>query len=496
MAHFPTAAIGLFGLVSGAALAGLPRRCSSRAVELSARDWLLIVAVGLGPLGAAFFLWDKALKHGDARHIGILSYLTPLASTLLLVVTGPAVQRLDRPAAALIIGAAIVGVRGTLNPRYRLLDSSNISAAGSELVTTSRPIRAMVAPLVPDISKVEPCSRISMNTKSGTSSRISSRNEVKRPPRWIDSTMIACGRPSLQKLHRLVDRADEIDQHAHVAQRVADHHPHLPPRGDDEHVAAGERLGVAGLARGVVDLLGRQARHFFVRRLRELEHQGADAGDVLAFDHQAHRPGGLLDQPPAERIEPRRHRRGDAQVVVHVRGSMPEPAGQPGMHRPGLEIDGEVDVRVGVRQGPVERGVEQAEQERAVDDDARRLELRLQGDAAGLGLAGAQCEHALHRLLRAAALRATGARRPEAKRVSCWPIIPTWRACSTSSRRRAQAGAVDLAGGGEDVDALQRRGQRRRDLGADLGDELMPSLVGRGRHGVGLEISHGNGAQG
>ena len=45
--------------------------------------------MGLGPLGAAFFLWDKALKLGDARQIGILSYITPLASTaLLMLVTG------------------------------------------------------------------------------------------------------------------------------------------------------------------------------------------------------------------------------------------------------------------------------------------------------------------------------------------------------------------------------------------------------------------------
>jgi hypothetical protein len=48
-------------------------------VALSARDWLLISVMGLGPLGAAFFLWDKALKRGDARQIGILSYITPLA---------------------------------------------------------------------------------------------------------------------------------------------------------------------------------------------------------------------------------------------------------------------------------------------------------------------------------------------------------------------------------------------------------------------------------
>ena len=34
------------------------------------------------------------------------------------------------------------------------------------------------------------------------------------------------------------------------------------------------------------------------------------------------------------------------------------------------------------------------------------------------------------------------------------------------------------------------------DLGADLGDELMPSLVVRRDGKVGLGISHGNGAQG
>ena len=96
MPHFPTAAIGLFGLVSGV-LALLCHLGFEPAATLSLRDWVLIAAVGLGPLGAAFFLWDAALKRGDARRIGILSYLTPLASTLLLVATiGPAADRLDR----------------------------------------------------------------------------------------------------------------------------------------------------------------------------------------------------------------------------------------------------------------------------------------------------------------------------------------------------------------------------------------------------------------
>jgi drug/metabolite transporter (DMT)-like permease len=111
VAQFPTAAIGLFGLVSGL----LSLACHvllEPAAALSGRDLLLITIMGLGPLGAAFFLWDKALKGGDARHIGILSYITPLASTTLLVlVTGREFSLSILLAAALIIGAAVLGTR-------------------------------------------------------------------------------------------------------------------------------------------------------------------------------------------------------------------------------------------------------------------------------------------------------------------------------------------------------------------------------------------------
>ena len=82
------------------------------AATLSARDWLLLAVMGLGPLGAAFFLWDRALKLGDARQIGILSYITPLASTaLLLVVSGRAFSWSIGLAAVMIIGAAVLGTR-------------------------------------------------------------------------------------------------------------------------------------------------------------------------------------------------------------------------------------------------------------------------------------------------------------------------------------------------------------------------------------------------
>ena len=111
VAPFSTAAIGLFGLVSGA-LSLLCHALLEPATALSARDWALLAVMGLGPLGAAFFLWDKALKSGDARQIGILSYLTPLCSTaLLMLVSGRALSWSIALAAVMIIGAAVLGTR-------------------------------------------------------------------------------------------------------------------------------------------------------------------------------------------------------------------------------------------------------------------------------------------------------------------------------------------------------------------------------------------------
>lgn len=108
---FSTAAVGLFGLVSGV-LSLLCHWALEPAVTLQSQDWWLLLAMGLGPLGAAFFMWDKALKLGDARQIGILSYITPLASTaLLMVVAGRPFSWSIVLAAAMIIAAALLGTR-------------------------------------------------------------------------------------------------------------------------------------------------------------------------------------------------------------------------------------------------------------------------------------------------------------------------------------------------------------------------------------------------
>ncbi len=82
-----SAVVSLYCLASGALSLGA-HALLEPAYSLSASQWPWLIALGLGPMGLAFFTWDAAMKRGDARVIGSLSYLTPLLSTLLLVLLG------------------------------------------------------------------------------------------------------------------------------------------------------------------------------------------------------------------------------------------------------------------------------------------------------------------------------------------------------------------------------------------------------------------------
>ena len=114
--HFPTAAIGSFAAVSGV-LSLLCHWWLESPVQLTAQDWGLMTLLGLGPLGGAFFLWDAALKRGDAQQIGVLSFLTPLLSTLVLLgVRGESPSASVVVAALMIVGAAVVARRANSGP--------------------------------------------------------------------------------------------------------------------------------------------------------------------------------------------------------------------------------------------------------------------------------------------------------------------------------------------------------------------------------------------
>ncbi len=55
-----------------------------------AMTWLAVLALGVGPVGAAFFLWDIGMKKGDIRFLGVASFAAPPISTLALVISGKA----------------------------------------------------------------------------------------------------------------------------------------------------------------------------------------------------------------------------------------------------------------------------------------------------------------------------------------------------------------------------------------------------------------------
>jgi drug/metabolite transporter (DMT)-like permease len=111
--RFPTPAIGLFALVSGVLALGA-HFVFEPAASISATDWLLLLVLGVGPLGGAFYLWDAALKIGDPRRIGLLAFLTPLLSTVLLVVvSGNSMSWQLLLATGLIVGGALLGPRSS-----------------------------------------------------------------------------------------------------------------------------------------------------------------------------------------------------------------------------------------------------------------------------------------------------------------------------------------------------------------------------------------------
>ena len=75
----------------------------------SRREWVAILLLGAGPVGAAFFLWDHGTKRGSLPLLGALSYAAPVISTILLVAFGEAAATWQLAASCLLVtaGAAL-----------------------------------------------------------------------------------------------------------------------------------------------------------------------------------------------------------------------------------------------------------------------------------------------------------------------------------------------------------------------------------------------------
>lgn len=65
--------------------------------------WAAVLALGIGPVGAAFFTWDIGMKQGDIQLLGVASYAAPLLSTLALVMAG-----ITKPTWAIALAAVLI----------------------------------------------------------------------------------------------------------------------------------------------------------------------------------------------------------------------------------------------------------------------------------------------------------------------------------------------------------------------------------------------------
>ena len=138
-----------------------PHSCTAWSKSRSGRNtaqWLAIIALGVGPVGAALYAWDIGMKRGDIRVLGAASYATPLLSTAFLILAGFA-----KPSANIAIAAVLI--------------------AGGGLIAAKDMIREALMAVVPD-AKASRNSRIPGSARQpGTSApaRMLRKFEIRAP---------------------------------------------------------------------------------------------------------------------------------------------------------------------------------------------------------------------------------------------------------------------------------------------------------------------------
>ena len=108
----PTESVTIYCL--GTALLSLPAHLALEQTvwPQGTYGWLAVLALGIGPVGAAFFTWDIGMKKGDIQLLGVASYAAPLLSTLALVLAG-----FTAPSWTLLIAAVLIAGGAALAAR-------------------------------------------------------------------------------------------------------------------------------------------------------------------------------------------------------------------------------------------------------------------------------------------------------------------------------------------------------------------------------------------
>ncbi|WGD52949.1 EamA family transporter [Bradyrhizobium sp. CB1650] len=100
----PTDAVAGFCLATAALAALMHLSLELTVWPETTLQWLAVLALGVGPVGAAFYAWDIGMKRGDIRVLGAASYATPLLSTAFLIAVGFAKASANIAIAAILIG--------------------------------------------------------------------------------------------------------------------------------------------------------------------------------------------------------------------------------------------------------------------------------------------------------------------------------------------------------------------------------------------------------
>ncbi|MBU2934678.1 MULTISPECIES: aromatic amino acid exporter YddG [Pacificibacter] len=103
LGDIPTASVTVFCLATALLSAIAHVFLETTAWPTAPIGWLSILALGMGPVGAAFYVWDIGVKHGNIQILGTASYAAPLMSTLILVVFG-----VTDPKGSLIFSAVLI----------------------------------------------------------------------------------------------------------------------------------------------------------------------------------------------------------------------------------------------------------------------------------------------------------------------------------------------------------------------------------------------------
>jgi len=114
----PTSAVAVFCIATSALSYALHLTLETAAWPSTAIGWGSVIALGLGPVGLAFYVWDIGVKQGDIQLLGTSSYAAPLLSTLVLVLAGVASASWVLALAALLITAgALIAARASVTSK-------------------------------------------------------------------------------------------------------------------------------------------------------------------------------------------------------------------------------------------------------------------------------------------------------------------------------------------------------------------------------------------